>query len=199
MDSYSRKVQFFKVLLPLAAIALLSTVFLLSRSIDTNVSTPFSGREMDERLSGQQVTRPFFSGVTEKGEEILVSASAARPSSDDKPAEAQNLRARYRLVNGNELTLTAELGTLRPDQGSATFSGNVIITTSDGLRVSTEQLNTSLDEIRGNSPAEIAGAGPIGEFTAGAMNFGAEKKEAPLHILFTDGVQLIYDPQKPER
>ncbi|MEX0317857.1 MAG: hypothetical protein AB3N21_07885 [Ruegeria sp.] len=199
MDGYSRMVQFFKVLLPLAAIVLLSTMFLLSRSIDTNTPVPFAENDIEKRLSGQQVTRPFFSGVTEKGEEILVSAGLVRPGGDRVPGEATDLRARFRLVNGRELTLDSDLGSVAVDRGMATFSGNVIMTTADGIRVTTDTLNTSLNEIRGDTPGQVTGTGPIGDFTAGTMVFGEEKKGGPLHIIFTDGVKLLYDPQKSER
>ncbi|TMV07054.1 hypothetical protein FGK63_13150 [Ruegeria sediminis] len=199
MDSYSRMVQFLKVLLPLAAIALLSTVFLLSRKIDTDVSGPFSPGDMDERLSGQLVTRPVYSGTTRKGEEIQVSATLARPGGAQSPSQAADLRGRIRFLNGREMTLDSDQGSLRPDRGTVTFTGNVVITTADGIRVTTDTLNTALDEISGDAPGTVTGTGPIGDFTAGRMQFGTETEDGPVHILFTDGVKLIYDPQKPER
>lgn len=199
MDSYSRMVQFLKVLLPLAAIVLLSTVFLLSRSIETDVTGPFSERDMDDRLKGQQVTRPVYTGTTRKGDEIQVSASIARPGGAQDPTEASDFRGTIRFRNGRVMTLDSDLGSVRPDRGMATFSGNVVITTADGMRVTTDVLNTALDEIRGDAPGTVRGTGPFGDFTAGGMRFGTEKEDGPVHILFTDGVKLIYDPEKPER
>ncbi len=199
MDRHSRWVQFLKVVLPLAAILLLSTVFLLSRSIDTNVSVPFSGQEIDERLTDQVITRPDYKGVTRKGEEIRVEARrASQGSTGDNPTAAE-VQGRFGLSNGGEITLESNTGMIRPDKGTATFSGNVVITTADGIQVTTELWNTSLEEIRGDTPGKIDGTGPIGDFTAGRMTFGTEKTDGPVHILFTDGVKLIYEPQKAER
>ncbi len=199
MDRHSRWVQFLKVVLPLAAILLLSTVFLLSRSVDTNVSVPFSGQEIDERLTEQIITRPDYKGVTRKGEEIRVEARRASQGSADGSPTAAEVQGRFGLSSGGEITLESNTGMVRPDKGTATFAGNVVITTADGIQVTTDLLNTSLDEIRGDTPGQIDGTGPIGDFTAGRMTFGTEKKDGPVHILFTDGVKLIYEPQKAER
>ena len=50
MDRYSRMIVWLKVLLPLMALALLSTLFLLSRNVDPLASIPFAQAEIDERL-----------------------------------------------------------------------------------------------------------------------------------------------------
>ncbi|KIC47480.1 MAG: LPS export ABC transporter periplasmic protein LptC [Ruegeria sp.] len=199
MDRYSQMVQFFKVLLPLAAIFLLATVFLLSRSIETNGTGPFSDDAIDQRMSDQVVTLPDYKGVTRKGEEVRIEARQARQGQPGDDPTASEIHGQYDLSNGREITMVSNEGTIRPDKGTATFVGDVVITTADGIQVTTDLLNTSLDEIRGNTPGQVDGTGPIGDFTAGRMTFGTEKKDGPVHILFTDGVKLIYEPQKAER
>ncbi|MGV6804506.1 MAG: LPS export ABC transporter periplasmic protein LptC [Ruegeria sp.] len=199
MDRYSRMVQFLKVLLPLAAILLLSTVFLLSRSIETNVSGPFSQQDIDERLKGQLVTRPNYRGTTRKGEDIQVEAVQASQGAADGTPTATEFRGRFGLLSGGVITLDSNTGAIRPDKGTATFVGDVVITTTDGIRVTTDLLNTSLDEIRGDTPGQVQGTGPLGNFSAGRMTFGTEKRDGPVHILFTDGVKLLYEPEKAER
>jgi len=97
------------------------------------------------------------------------------------------------------ITLDSNTGSIRPDKGTATFVGDVVITTTDGIRVTTDLLNTTLDEIRGDTPGQVDGTGPIGNFTAGRMTSGADKNDGPVHILFTDGVKLVYEPEKAER
>jgi len=199
VDRYSRMVQFLKVLLPLAAILLLSTVFLLSRSIDTNVSVPFTQQEIDERLESQMVSQPLYRGTTNKGEEIKVEASRAVQGGQGSSPTASELNGHYLMKSGREITLASNSGTIRPDKGIATFVGDVVITTTDGMQLTTELLNTSLDEIRGDTPGQVDGTGPIGNFTAGRMTFGTQKKDGPVHIVFTDGVKLVYEPKKAER
>ncbi|WP_254444517.1 MULTISPECIES: LPS export ABC transporter periplasmic protein LptC [unclassified Ruegeria] len=199
MDRYSRMVQFLKVLLPLAAILLLASVFLLSRSIETDVSVPFTAEAIDERLADQVVTMPDYKGVTRNGEEVRVEAIRAAQGTDRDMPTATEFHGTYNLHNGGVITLDSNTGTIRPDKGTATFEGDVVILTADGIQVTTDLLNTSLDEIRGDTPGQVDGVGPIGEFTAGRMTFGTKKKDGPVHILFTDGVKLIYEPPKAER
>ncbi len=199
MDRYSRMVQFLKVLLPLAAILMLSTVFLLSRSIETNVSVPFAEKDIDERLAQQVVTQPKYRGTTRKGEDVQIEATQAKQGGEDETPTASEFRGRLGLLSGGTIFLDSNSGLIRPDEGTATFVGDVVITTADGLQVTTDLLNTSLDEIRGDTPGRVNGTGPIGNFSAGRMTFGTEKKDGPVHIVFTDGVKLVYEPEKAER
>ncbi len=199
VDRYSRMVQFFKVLLPLVAIFLLATVFLLSRSVETNVTGPFSNDAIDQRLSDQVVTLPDYKGVTRKGEQVRVEARRASQGREGDDPKATEIEGKYDLRNGRQITMVSNSGTIRPDKGTATFVGDVVITTADGIQVTTDLLNTSLEEIRGDTPGQVDGTGPIGDFTAGRMKFGTEKRNGPVHIFFTDGVKLIYEPQKAER
>ena len=199
MDGHSRMVQFLKVLLPLAAIVLLSTVFLLSRSIETSVSVPFTQKDIDERLADQVVTQPHYLGTTRKGEEVQIQAAQATQGREGSLPTTAEFRGRLGLLNGGVITMDSNSGMIRPDKNSATFVGDVLITTTDGIQVRTDLLNTFLDEIRGDTPGQVDGTGIIGDFSAGRMTFGTEKKDGPVHILFTDGVKLVYEPEKTER
>ncbi|MBO9448050.1 hypothetical protein [Ruegeria sp. R14_0] len=199
MDRHSRRVQFLKVVLPLVAIGMLSTVFLLSRSIETNVSVPFSQQDIDERLADQVVTQPDYRGTTRKGEDVQIEAIRATQGAEGDAPTAAEFRGRLGLLSGGVITLDSNSGMIRPDKNAATFVGDVVITTTDGIVVTTDLLNTALDEIRGDTPGQVNGTGIIGDFTAGRMTFGTEKKDGPVHIIFTDGVKLVYEPQKAER
>jgi lipopolysaccharide export system protein LptC len=192
-------VALLKVLLPLMALGILSTLFLLSRSIDPTATIPFAERDMADRMRDQQVTSPFYSGTTDAGDEITVSASLARPGGADAPAVATDLDALIAMADGVRLTLRADTGSVAVTDNTATFAGNVKITSTAGFVVRTETLNTALDMISGNTPGTITGTGPFGDFTAGQMQFGELSEGGPLHMVFNKGVKLIYDPAKLER
>ncbi|MEP2714951.1 LPS export ABC transporter periplasmic protein LptC [Pseudophaeobacter sp.] len=198
MDHYSRMVSYLKLLLPLTALGLLSTLFLISRGADTEAVIPFADREIEERLRGQQVTGPFFSGSTSQGDEIWVTATVARASAD-QPVIANELKAEIRMVAGGQLTLTSDRGTVHPDQDLARFIGNVEIITTDGMVVETEALKTQLSMVHAESPGAIRATGDLGELTAGHMEITSETVGGPVHLLFTKSVKLVYDPQKLER
>ncbi len=199
MDRYSRLIAFLKVLLPLAALALLSTLFLLSRGIDLDATIPFAEQEIADRTRDQQVTQPFFSGLTNNGGEVIVTATTASPAVGDKPAGAENLSAQIRTTEGTVITMTSETGSLQGPLDLATFTGNVVLETSSGYRVETQKLTASLAGTRAESPGQISGSGPPGTFTAGEMELFSKNGEQALHTLFKGGVKLIYEPKQSER
>ena len=198
MDLYSRMVAFFKVLLPLIALGILATLFLLSRGIDFDAKIPFAESEIARRTNDQRVTAPFFSGTTPGGDEIIVTAAMARPGAADSPAVATNVSARMTRASGARVTLDSDLARLDSSSDMATFTGDVRIATSTGMTLRTEVLNAALSGIAGNTPGTVTGTAPFGDLTAGTMEFGAKNSDAPLHMLFKQGVKLIYTPQKSE-
>ncbi|EEW58401.1 hypothetical protein [Tritonibacter mobilis] len=199
MDRYSRVVSYLKVALPLAALALLSTLFLISRTINTDPSIPFADFELENRLRGQQVTAPFFTGTTATGQEITIAATKALPGGGGEGASASDLEAEILTTEGRRILMLSDSGSIRPDQDSAILMGNVRILTPDGTRVETERLNAQLSGLEVISPGAVTAEGPMGDFSAGTMRIFTDSKNAPVHIEFTEGVKLVYDPAKVER
>lgn len=199
MDSYSRMVAFFKVLLPLAALAILATLFLLSRGVEFNAAIPFAESEIAGRLRDQQVTGPFFSGTTSNGDEIMVNATLARPGGTDRPAEATDVSAQLKTAAGGGMTLESDLVQVLAREDLARFSGDVRIVTSTGIDVRTDQLDTALTGLSGKAPGTLSGTSPFGDLTSGSMEFSAKNEGGPLHVLFKSGVKLVYRPaENPE-
>jgi lipopolysaccharide export system protein LptC len=195
VDSYSRMVAVLKVLLPLAALGILATLFLLSRGVDMTAKTPFAGQDMADRIRDQQVTAPFFSGTTSQGDEIIVTADLARPGGMGAPAEARNMKARITFADGGLITLDSDAGTVSPATDIASFTGNVRITSSAGYIIETETLNTAISGLSAVTPDIVTGKGPLGEFTAGQMRISRKIEGGPVHMLFIKGVKLIYEPK----
>ena len=199
MDRYSRMVAFLKVLLPLAALALLSTLFLISRGVNTETTIPFADHEIEERMRGQQITAPFFSGTTSQGDEITVTASIARPGGPTSPAIATDLVAVISMADGGRLSLRSDSGEVQLDSDLARFTGNVEITSAAGLLVTSDLLNATISGLEVESPGPVQAAGPIGILSAGTMQLQTKTQGGPLHMLFNNGVKLVYDPRNSER
>lgn len=200
MDSYSRRVAFLKVALPLAALAILSTVFLLSRSSTPNATIPFSDAEIAERIRDQQITAPRFSGTTERGDQVVISATKAVPGKDGGPGTAQELRGEIKLARGGVITLEAESGWVNLPKDLAEFRGNVTITTDTGYVLVTDRLETAVKRIDATAPSPVSGTGPLGELDAGAMRVMAPDTDPEAtHLVFLKGVELLYDPQSSKR
>ncbi|NIZ12185.1 LPS export ABC transporter periplasmic protein LptC [Phaeobacter sp. HF9A] len=199
MDRYSRTIAYLKVLLPLAALALLSTLFLISRKGDTDPVIPFAQVDMENRLRGQQMTAPFFTGTTASGHEITIAAAKALPGVNAGTASATDLEAEIRTGEGRSILMLSDAGFVRPDKDTATLSGNVRILSTDGMRVETDRLDAHLSNVDASSPGTIKATGPLGDFTAGRMRIFTNSKSGAVHIQFTDGINLVYDPANAER
>lgn len=195
MDRYSRMVAWLKVLLPLMALGLLSTLFLLSRNIDPMASIPFADSEIRDRLRNQQITGPFFSGSTEQGDQISFSAGKMGTGSGDGITTAQDLTAQIDLASGARIIFFADTGNIDMSQDQSTLSGNVLITTSSGYKIYSDKLIAKMTALNVKSPDTVRGHGPIGTLTAGSMHLSTDENGGAAHLVFTNGVKLIYDPQ----
>lgn len=194
MDGYSRLVAWLKVLLPLMALLLLSTLFLLSRNIDPMAALPFADTEIDERLSGQQITGPFFSGSTDGGDLVTVSAGTMSTRSGLKN-EALDFSAQIDLATGTRITLIADRGLFDLSSNESSLEGNVVITTSAGLRLTSDEVLADFNELAITSPGAVKGTAPFGTLDAGMMRLEQAKGETNAQLIFTNRVKLIYTPQ----
>ncbi len=199
MDLYSRIIALLKVLLPLAALAILSTLFLLSRNTTPTATIPFAQQDVERRIAGQQVTGPFFSGVTPGGDEVMITADRATPGAPGTPATADNLTARIKAPDGRVIHMRSDRGEVALDSDQITLDGQVHIHTEDGYDLTTDRLHASLSQLAGSTPGPVQGDTPMGQLQAGRMELRPQFENGPLHLHFNNGVKLIYDPQLPER
>jgi lipopolysaccharide export system protein LptC len=195
MDRYSRMIAFLKVLLPLMALALLSTLFLLSRNIDPMASIPFAEAEVNKRMRDQQITGPFFSGSTEQGDQISFSAGEIGVADGNGRVTANDVSAQIDLSSGARLVFFADLGEVDIANDISILSGKVLITTSTGYKIKSERLVSAMTSLNIESPNEIIAEGPLGTFSAGSMRLALSEKTKSTQMVFTNAVKLIYDPK----
>ena len=81
-QTHSRMIAGLKVLLPLAALVLLSTMFLLSRSVSEDPDLTFFD-DVAEIPALDALTAPYYTGSTPEGHAVSVTAESARPMPDD--------------------------------------------------------------------------------------------------------------------
>jgi lipopolysaccharide export system protein LptC len=200
LDSYSRMVAWLKVVLPLTALGLLSTLFLLSRSVSPTSTIPFADTEIEERLRNQQITEPIFAGTTEAGDQISLTASTVRPSSQGAARpEAEDLHVEIALIRGGKVTLSARKGELDLGENVAILRDSVTISNSQGYQVKTEQLRTNMSRVEAETPGSVTATGPLGQLEAGRMKLQADDDGDNVQMVFTNGVKLLYDPKQTER
>lgn len=194
-NTYSRVVAWMKIILPLAALGLLSTLFLLSRTIDPTQSVPIAQIDIELRAQEMGATRPSFAGVTQQGDEILFTALSARPERDaPETLLADTVTARLALVAGTVVDITSAHAEMNQNDLTATLDGQVNIITSTGYVVDTDRLNTRLDAVYAESPGPVTAVGAIGTIDAGRMLLHNNSESRAAELLFTEGVKLIYLP-----
>ena len=195
--TYSRLVAFLKVVLPLSALALLSTLFLISSKIGRSSSNaiPFAKVDLEQRAREQQITAPFFSGKTSAGHLVSFTAETARPDPEDPlRSQADKMDATIDLTDGSQLEFTSEQALIDNRTFIATLMGDVVIQSSSGYTLRTEELNASMRELGAESPGTIVGNGPAGQFEAGKMEISPTENPNKVTLHFTKGVKLIYTP-----
>jgi len=198
-NTYSRVVAGMKVLLPLIALGLLSTLFLISRTVDPSKSVPVAQVDVEKRAQDMGASNPSFAGVTETGDEIRFNAGIARPDRDiDGPITAEAVTAQIRLAAGTVVDITARAAEFDQRAMQAQLRGDVQITTSTGYVIDTDRLDTHLDALNATTPGTVSATGPVGDLTAGRMVLrnadGDGGGNGAAELLFTEGVKLIYQP-----
>jgi len=194
-SGYSRLVAWLKIILPLAALALLSTLFLFSRNVAPVSQIPFSKVDLNERAQDQQLTRPSFAGATENGDLIRFTADAVRPDPDQNGrALADAPSARIELVGGTLITFAAREGEVDQAEDEARLRGDAVLTSSTGYTVRTQEIVSGMENVRAFTPGPVSGEGPAGSFSAGRMELTTDPETGNAHLLFTSGVHLVYVP-----
>lgn len=194
-DRYSRTVALLKVAFPLAALALLSTLFLLSRAMDTETVIPFADKEIQDRLRDQQITGPFFSGTTVDGDQMSFAAEKLITERDRVGTNrAEGVLAKMQTAQGATFQLQADVVEIDIAGDTALMTGDVSMNTSTGYLINTAQLNALISTLDVTAPQKIEATGPLGTFTAGRMRVFSPKDAAGTQMVFSSGVKLVYMP-----
>lgn len=195
-DSYSRFVLILKVVLPLVGLAILSTLFLFSSRIEPGRSIPFAEGEITDRVRGQQVTGPFFSGVTTNGDKVTFRADRLA-TAENKNNVASDVSAQMDFSGGGSVALVASRAELDLAEDLAILSGDILVESTTGYKMRSDVIHTRLSELDVSSQSEVHAIGPAGTLTAGAMRIFNPENASGAQLLFSGGVKLIYDPKDP--
>lgn len=193
---YSRVIAWLKILLPLAALAMLSTLFLLSRPSEPLQDVPFV-EALKESTADERVSAPYYAGTTPRGDVLSVTAKSVRPH-EDGLIRADQLEARMRLADGSEITVDAAAADLNDADRQALMQGGVRIESSQGYVLRTEGLLSSLDRVKAESLGPVEGDGPVGRFEAGHLRIAPAGDDDAVQLMFSGGVKLVYQPPEQE-
>lgn len=198
-DRHTRVVGWLKVALPLAALAILSTLFLLSRRIEPPDDLPFAQVELEDRARRQQITRPSLSGATDNGDLVEVSAAEVQPDAvNPERVTASDVQARIEFHDGGEMRVRSDSALFDRAEGRAELSGDVVVATATGQEIRTGKLDIALDTLEVEAPGEVRSSGPEGNLVAGGMRVTGGTEGNDVQLVFTGGVKLVYEPQRSE-
>lgn len=193
---HSNAVAWLKIALPLLALAILSTLFLVSRTIDPSDAIPFAEVDIQDRVREPRLTNPTWAGVTDDGAALTIAASEARPEqANGAAASAAALVADLQTPDGASAQLVAARGVFDTANKALEIDGGVTITTSTGYELQTEAMTAALDRTSLVSNTALTGRGPAGTLTAGAMELVQASDGTGSYVLvLKNGVKLVYQP-----
>ena len=176
-DGHSRRVGLLKVALPLAALALLSSLVLLSEERTPLVTASGEGE--------RRVGSPDYAAVTDDGSHISVLARIARPDGTGGLAEVLDAR-----IDGEtrSATVTGTTGAVGQDRITLALTDGTLAT-SEGYAVAAPEIDVALTETLVVGRGAVTGTGPGLRIDADAMRMDEST------LTFTGDVRLIYDPE----
>ncbi|MXQ08315.1 LPS export ABC transporter periplasmic protein LptC [Alphaproteobacteria bacterium GH1-50] len=191
-DRYSRLVLWLKVAFPLAALAILSTLFMVAETLDPEAAIPYAEVDVEQIMREQGVTRPTFGGVTQDGVQIALGAEAVRPSG--AAYRGTELNVTLDLPQGGRITVVSPEGTIDVPGEAATLDGGVEVESTTGYRVETQTLRTAWSVATLETDSTVTATGPGGDIEAGRMVLSADGEGGGHVLVFKDGVRLVYRP-----
>lgn len=195
MDRHTQVVGWLKVTLPLLALGILATLFLLADRIDPEAALPYSEVDVEGLAREPRMTAPTYAGTTSDGAALTLSADEARPATDGTEAGALGLRLQLDTPDGAVTNLTAATAVMNSAAQEILLAGGVVVTTSSGYRVETAELAAKMDRSGLQSQTPVTATGPAGDLSAGGMTLGQDNLTPGAYVLvFNGGVRLVYRP-----
>lgn len=195
-DFHSRLIGWLKIVLPLLALAILATLFLVARTIDPDNAIPYADVDVEDRLREPRMTAPTFTGLTNDGAALTISAEEARPvAADGVGASAAVVDGLLETPDGARTELQAGAAQIDQSARQILLSGGVIVTSSSGWQVQGDRLTAAMDATDVSLPTAVTATGPAGVVTADSMRLTLAPGGGDTYLLVFNGdVKLVYEP-----
>ncbi|MBI1169855.1 hypothetical protein GC209_00510 [bacterium] len=193
---HSRLVFWLKILLPLAALGLLATLFLFGHTVRPEDAIPYADGSIAERVKEPRLTDATFAGVTRDGSALKITAADARPgvAGTTNAGTASDVHARIEMSDGSSATIQSARAQMDDASRTALLQGGVTMVSSTDYVVKTSGMRVALDQTDVTSLGPVTGVGPAGTFEAQKMHLSRGPSGG--YVLdFTGGVQLVYTPK----
>lgn len=196
-EVHSRIVTILKLGLPLVALALVASVFLVQTDDRLGGTINFSEADIDQLGQGLRLTNSVFNGTTQVGDRFRIAAATLIPdAAPPKRAAITTLDGDLELVDGPTVSLSADTGDLDIPTQRLDISGNVRLTSSDGYVLVADK--ATIDFLAGSFIAgdKVVTTGALGEITSGNLHVSpADTTGDARRFSFSNGVHVLYDPK----
>lgn len=195
--TYTRFVQTAKIVLPLLALGLFATLFLLADKVDPEAAIPYSDVDVEQYAREARIGAPEFSGMTEDGTVVSMAAEVARPDQNNPGRmTAEGVDARFEVPDGSLVEAVAGAAAVDSGAKEIALTDGVEITTSTGYRITSKGLTATLSQTSLITQGHVTAEGPPGRIEAGQASLYQSTDNPNAYVLvFIDGVKLIYDPK----
>lgn len=193
-----------RLVLPLSGLALLSTVFLLARTVDPSRAAALQGLDLSEVTNDPRVGESRFSGVTEDGASLIVASRSTRTaqalgSPDPVVMLLQAPDGMLEFDAEDVLHFTGENGRIDMGERLLVLEGDAVLVTESGFRAQMPRVQSHLDKVEVIGEGGVTGYGPPGDIRSDALRVTAHGSPAEGHILeFVGNVVVVYWPDPDE-
>ena len=195
--SYSPLIVALKIVLPLSALGLLATLFLISKPMPTQSQLPFSEAKRLDLISDQKITSPYYSGMTAGGDSVSLSARRILPDpAKEDTVLVEDIALLIKPRQAQQIRLTAGLGRYQVEKDELVVDQLVEVISDAGYRVSSPKVLVKLSKTWLRAEGPVEGRAPNGRLSAGEMEIFREEATQGLQIVFKGGIKLLYDPGK---
>ena len=168
----------------------------MSKTAPDQSEIPFAQVGLIDKIRDQQLSQPYFSGTTEAGDLITLSASSIKPDlSNQGSLIAENVLTTLSDQAGQTITFAGQAGVYDDKAKQIDMTSGVQILTEDGYQLSAVTLSMNLEQSSLFADGPIQGTGPQGLLEAGRLEVTRENPQAGFLIVFKNGVKVVYDPQ----
>ncbi len=196
-----RLAQALRVLLPLGALVLLSTVFLVSRSIDPERAVAMADIDVVELARAPRIGTARVATVTQEETALVITADTVRALEELQEGMPMRLMldtpaGTLDFLSGRQIVFSAREGEFDQLADHVLMREAVDLRSSDGYVVQMPRLISALSTLRIEGDGGVTGHGPPGEISAQRLLITPAPDAPDGYVLaFTGDVRLIYDPQ----
>jgi len=162
-------VRLLKILLPIAVGGLVAYLLLSPLGKDREGSFLLDKNKVDASHERLKMETAQYRGLDSQGRPFSVDAAKAIQATSRVPiVDIDGMAARIQLKDGPGL-MRADRARYHMDQQKVDVLGPILVTTGDGYRLETRNVNVDLNKHQLTGANGVEGKMPLGAFTAGTM------------------------------